>query len=523
MQTAALAPDGIHLWIPNNMINTSAGALFGNPLTPLNIVHACIRPVNTVTSTDRNLDTYFLSEGGSPNLGFPGGTTPVGGPIQVAFQGGRAYVANLHSDNVTVLNDNIFSPAEIDVIPAGSAPIGVLAHPTLNRVYVHNWLSRDVTVIDTANLAVVATVATTTSEVLPSPVLNGKRLFFTGQGPMSLDGRGACASCHVFGKHDGRMWDLSQFGKHVRATPDIRGIAFTGAHDFTADKNEMADHDLGIVEFMGGDGLIPSPNPPLGPPNAGLSQDMDDIGIFMSILEHRPDTPFLAPGGGLTAEADSGRALFFDPAVGCATCHVPPFFSDSRLPQPFIKHVVGTANPGDLDAAPGFDTPSLVGVWDNAPYLHHHLAQTLLSVMTTFNPNDLHGATSQLTSAQLEKIVAYLKSLAHPDSAGVSVVAPETLGDVSGALEAIFPNPFDEKTSLRFSTEKSPSQVTIEIFNVEGRRVRRLLDAPMARGIHIVGWDARNDSGRRVAPGTYYANLFVDRARRAGKTMTVVR
>jgi hypothetical protein len=39
----------------------------------------------------------------------------------------------------------------------------------------------------------------------------------------------------------------------------------------------------------------------------------------------------------------------------------------------------------------------------------------------------------------------------------------------------------------------------------------------------IVGWDARNDSGRRVAPGTYHASLFVDRARRSGKTMTVVR
>jgi hypothetical protein len=319
------------------------------------------------------------------------------------------------------------------------------------------------------------------------------------------------------------MWDLSQFGKHVRATPDIRGIGFTGAHDFTSDKDEMADHDFGIVEFMGGAGLIPSPNPPLGPPNAGLSQDMDDIGFYMSTLQHRPDTPFLTAGGGLTADADSGRALFFDPTVGCASCHVPPFFSDSRLQQPFIKHVVGTAAPGDLDAAPGFDTPSLVGVWDTAPYLHHHLAQTLLSVMTTFNPNDLHGTTSQLSSAQRDMMVAYLKSLGHPDSAGTSVSAPEVVREASGFFEAVFPNPFDEKTSLRFSTEKSPSHVTIEIFNVEGRRVRTLLDAKVARGTHIVGWDSRNDSGRRVAPGAYYANLLVDRVKKDGKKMTVVR
>ena len=35
-------------------------------------------------------------------------------------------------------------------------------------------------------------------------------------------------------------------------------------------------------------------------------QDMDDIGIFVSSLEHRPDTPFLLPGGLQSAEADSG-------------------------------------------------------------------------------------------------------------------------------------------------------------------------------------------------------------------------
>jgi YVTN family beta-propeller protein len=394
----APAPGDSLLWIPNNMIHTSNGQLFGNPLSATNMFHACIRPINLNSSTtpDMVAKTYYLSESG----------TDVGGPIAVDFKSGRAYVANLHSDNVTVLTSNILATSEVAVVPAGAAPIGVVAHPTLNRVYVANWLGRSVTVINTSNQTVVTTVPTTGSEVLGPQILNGKKLFFTSTGNMSVNQRASCASCHVFGTHDSRPWDLSQFGKHLRSTPDVRGIGHTGAHDWTGDKDEMADHNFGILDFAGGPGLIPGGgNPPLGTPNSGLSQDMDDIGRFMATLSPRKDTPYLNPDGTQTANADSGEVLFNDPTVGCVNCHVPPLFTDSRLELPFIKHDVGTADPADTDAAAGMDTPTLIGVWDTGPYLHDHFAQTLQAVLTTFNPNDQHGTTSQLSTQQIEILV----------------------------------------------------------------------------------------------------------------------
>jgi len=516
MQNIALAPapgDSI-LWIPNSMLHTSNGQLFGNPLTFTNMVHATIRPVNVATSTDLRDQTYYLSESG----------TDVGGPIAVDFRDGKAYVANLNSDNVTVLSDDVLNASEVTVVPAGSAPIGVVTHRDIPRAYVANWLSRDVTVIDTAADTVVATVPRSGSEALPAQILNGKRLFFTSTGAMSLNERTACASCHVFGRMDGRPWDLSQFGKHVRATPDLRGIGFTGAHDWTADKDEMADHNFGILEFAGGAGLIPGGgNPPLGAPNNGLSRDMDDIGRFLATLVHRRDTPFLGPGGAQTAEADSGEVLFNDPTVGCAGCHVPPFFTDSRTEMPFIKHDVGTADSADADAAAGFDTPSLIGVWDTEPYLHHNLAESLLDVLTTYNPNDQHGTTSQLSAAQIDYLVAYLRSIRWPDSTGTPVDAPEiAAGSVGGTLERAFPNPFAADTSLRFSVD-TPSPVRIDVFDVRGRLVRKLLDRRLPRGTHVVGWDSRDDAGRAVAPGVYFARYRVGGEERGGKKLVVLR
>jgi YVTN family beta-propeller protein len=510
--TLAPPPHDDYLWIPNNMINTTTGGLVLNPLTPTNIMHAVVFPVNVTTSSGSSAGTYHMSQGG----------TPVGGPIAVDFAGNRGYVANLHSNNVTVLGANLVgNPTEIAVIPAGDAPYGVVAHPTLPYVYVANWLSRDVTVMGNGSLSVVTTVPSASGEVLPPQVLNGKKVFFTSNGPMAQDDVGSCASCHVFGTMDARPWDLSQFGKHIRATPDIRGIGFTGAHDWTADKDEMEDHEFGILEFTGGAGLTGGPNPPLGAPNAGLSQDLDDLGLFMATLEHRPTTPFRNPDGSLTADALAGQAIFEDPVVGCASCHSGPFFTDSSLQQPFLKHDVGTADPADTDAAAGFDTPSLVGLWDTGPYLHHALAPTLLAVLTTWNPDDLHGTTSQLTAQELDQLVAFLRQIAWPSSPGSPVDAP--VATAGGTLDRAFPNPFADGTSLRFTVENPATRVSITIFDVTGRRVRTLLDAPMARGTHTAGWDARDERGRPVTPGTYFARIAVDGEDHGGKKLTVIR
>jgi YVTN family beta-propeller protein len=517
MQNIALAPapgDSL-LWIPNNMLHTSNGQLFGNPMTATNMFHAAIRPWNTNFSSDLPGNTYFLSESG----------TDVGGPIAVAFKGSKAFVANLHSDDVTVLTSDILSPTELAVIPAGSAPIGIVESPTMNRAYVANWLSRDVTVIATGTNSVVTTVPSTTVEPLGPDVLNGKRLFFTSTGNMSATGRASCASCHVFATTDTRPWDLSQYGKHLRKTPDIQGIGWTGAHDWTGDKDEMSDHDFGIHEFQFGAGLISGGgNPPLGAPNNGLSEDMDNIGAFMSTLKPRPGSPFRNPDGTQTASADSGEVLFNDPTVGCATCHVPPLFTDSRLQTPFIRHDVGTGDPGDPDAVAGFDTPSLIRAWDHAPYLHtaNVGAMTLQSVMTTYNPNDLHGTTSQLSSAQIDFIADYIKQLQWPDSTGTPVNAPAVGPRAAGGMEAAFPNPFEDRTSLRFSLESNVRRVLVEVYDVQGRKVRTLMDGPMTRGTHVVGWDSRDESGAPVAAGVYFARYSVDGRELAGRKMTVL-
>jgi large repetitive protein len=513
--TVAPAPYDNLLWIPNNMINTTAGIINGYPLTFTNIFHAAIAPVNLTTSTHLSANTYFMTDSG----------TPVGGPIAVDFYSDRAYVANLHSNNVTVMHNDILNPSEVGVVPAGDAPIGIVTRTNAPLIYVANWLSRNVTIFSNT-LAVTATVPSTFGpELLPGTVLNGKKFFYTSNDPMALDDVGACASCHVFGTMDGRPWDLTQFGKGLRATPDARGIAFTGAHDWTSDKDEMQDHEFGILEFTGGAGLTGgTANPPLGAPNAGINADLDALAAYMATLRPRTRTPFQNPDGSLTADALAGEVLFNDVTVGCAGCHVPPLYTDSDANMPFIKHIVGTADSTDTDAAAGFDTPSLCGVWDTGPYLHNHFGQTIEQVLVGLNPNDLHGTTSQLTPTEISQLAEFVRSIAWPDTVGQPTGVPTPLASrAGGELDAAFPNPFLTETSLRFSLDAPASEVRIDVFDVAGRRVATILDRALPRGTHIAGWNSRDGSGRKVAPGTYFARLSVDGRREGDRKMTVLR
>jgi len=73
-------------------------------------------------------------------------------------------------------------------------------------------------------------------------------------------------------------------------------------------------------------------------------------------------------------------------------------------------------------------------------------------------------------------------------------------------LQQNYPNPFNAMTTIEIGMPYS-SPVRLEIFNLLGQRVRVLVDGPMARGRHPVGWSGRDDGGDVVASGIYFCRL----------------
>ena len=82
-------------------------------------------------------------------------------------------------------------------------------------------------------------------------------------------------------------------------------------------------------------------------------------------------------------------------------------------------------------------------------------------------------------------------------------------GDYFGGrfgLAQNMPNPFNPKTAIAFNLTE-PGDVTLEVYDVAGRRVAILLDRHMDAGAHMAHWDGRTSDGERAASGVYFYKL----------------
>jgi cytochrome c peroxidase len=144
---------------------------------------------------------------------------------------------------------------------------------------------------------------------------------------------------------------------------------------------------------------------------AGKSKDLDALAVYTNSFDFRLSPHIVAPGK-ISAAAERGKKLFFSDAVGCAKCHSGPYYTDSNLKKPFNLHDVGTGTEDPTEnMGPKYDTPTLLGVYRTAPYLHHGKAKTLRDVLTTCNAEDKHGKTSQLKADEIDDLVEFLKAL----------------------------------------------------------------------------------------------------------------
>jgi DNA-binding beta-propeller fold protein YncE/cytochrome c peroxidase len=327
---------------------------------------------------------------------------------------------------------------QITRLAVGRAPQGVAFSSNGRTLYVHNFQDRSVSRFDVTNLValhtasapLLGTTTTVASPQIPANVLRGKQLFYdAADDRLARDNYLSCASCHNDGAGDGRTWDLTAFGEGLRNTIDLRGRAGMnhGPLHWTGNFDEVQDFESQIRTLAGGTGLMSdaqfnagSRSQPLGDPKTGLSADLDALAAYVASLASAPASPQRA-GAGFSAQAENGRLLFSE--RGCASCHGGSRYTDSALG---VRHDVGTIRAGSGErlgaSLDGFDTPTLIGVWATAPYLHDGSAQTLAAAIAAHAGN---GTSAQERSA----IAAFLSEL-NPGDAQPPAVHAVAVADV---------------------------------------------------------------------------------------------
>jgi FlgD Ig-like domain len=73
-----------------------------------------------------------------------------------------------------------------------------------------------------------------------------------------------------------------------------------------------------------------------------------------------------------------------------------------------------------------------------------------------------------------------------------------------------YPNPFNPSTKIQY-TIPSPGDVTVNIYDINGRLVRTLFKSFQDAGVHLLVWDSRNNSGNMVASGAYFCQVLFNK------------
>ncbi len=74
------------------------------------------------------------------------------------------------------------------------------------------------------------------------------------------------------------------------------------------------------------------------------------------------------------------------------------------------------------------------------------------------------------------------------------------------ALAQNTPNPFVQGTRIGWTVPRD-MEITLRIFNIEGRLVRELMNGPVTAGAGFVDWDGRDTRGARLSSGIYFYQL----------------
>ncbi len=87
-----------------------------------------------------------------------------------------------------------------------------------------------------------------------------------------------------------------------------------------------------------------------------------------------------------------------------------------------------------------------------------------------------------------------------------SSVEDETPEPLRTELIGAYPNPFNPTTTLAFTLD-TPQRVTLEIYNIAGRKVTVLLDSFTESGRHNVFWDGLDSNGKQMGSGVYFYRM----------------
>jgi hypothetical protein len=100
-------------------------------------------------------------------------------------------------------------------------------------------------------------------------------------------------------------------------------------------------------------------------------------------------------------------------------------------------------------------------------------------------------------------VLAAVEALGEESRAGPLRITTSRWLPLRLAFDEVRPNPFQGRTHIGFALERA-EQVRCLAYDVSGRLVATIVDAPYPSGEHEIAWDGRDVAGRRLSAGLYF-------------------
>jgi hypothetical protein len=85
-----------------------------------------------------------------------------------------------------------------------------------------------------------------------------------------------------------------------------------------------------------------------------------------------------------------------------------------------------------------------------------------------------------------------------------------------------YPNPFSSQTNIAFEIT-AKSKVVLEIYSLNGQKIKLLANNEMSAGKYSIPWNARKENNSKVEPGVYVCRMLVGNQAEFSKQMLVVK
>jgi len=279
-------------------------------------------------------------------------------------------------------------------VELGGRPTGLVFAPDGKTLYVANYLADAVQVVDAESARLVETIPLGSPPEL-SLARKGEILFHDAS--RSFNQWYSCNTCHGDGHTGGLNFDTLNDGwqdlgsartRSRKKTPTMRRVAHTAPWTWHGWQTSLEDSiNESFTKSMRG----PKPT----------AEETRAVAAYLATLDY-PKNPYRLADGGLSPEAERGKAVFRSAKAGCYSCHSGPEFTDGKI------HLIGLEEPDDVYE--GYNPPSLRGVYDKYPYLHDGRASTLRDALSGPHRPEMTGG-EDLTERELSDLIAYLKTL----------------------------------------------------------------------------------------------------------------